>query len=211
VCLNCHGDEFKKAQGPGIQTHAPYARKDCLTCHDPHASNYPSQQVAATGPLCLKCHASVAQARKGAASVHEPLNTGQCTACHSPHSAARPKLMVGEAQAVCLTCHQGLIDSIKSKPSHQPAKQGKCLECHLGHTSARPALLTNDDPRLCQRCHPDNEASRKAHGGIAIKSSPCLGCHRPHFANAPGLIKTYQHDPFARRDCVACHEGGAQK
>jgi len=209
VCLACHGEPYRQAQGPGSQAHAPYAKKECLTCHDPHASNHPSQQVAATGALCLKCHAGVSAARKGAASVHEPLASGRCTACHSPHSARQPKLLVGAPQVVCLSCHQGLGDNMKAKPAHAPAKDGRCLECHLGHASPREALLASDDPRLCQRCHAESESLRQAHGGMAIKAAPCLGCHRPHFAEAKGLIKAFQHDPFARRDCQACHEGGS--
>lgn len=58
-------------------------RMSCTTCHDPHFTPAPSQQVAYFRSKCLVCHGSPAFV-----STHHPQNP-DCIGCHMPHNGAQ--------------------------------------------------------------------------------------------------------------------------
>src|SRR6201997_322716 len=85
VCLTCHSEK-DAAQIKGT-VHKPAVR-DCLTCHDPHTSDFKNQLLKATSGekkdnLCLTCHNQGENVpEKG--SRHAALDMG-CDTCHTTH------------------------------------------------------------------------------------------------------------------------------
>ncbi len=51
ICFTCHGKSEDEYQ------HLPYAQGQCVSCHDPHSSNFPMHLRAEVNTLCLGCHA----------------------------------------------------------------------------------------------------------------------------------------------------------
>src|SRR5579863_3187676 len=85
LCLTCHTE--KDATQIKGTIHKPAVR-DCLTCHDPHTSDFKNQLLKATSGekkdnLCLTCHNQGENVpEKG--SRHAALDMG-CDSCHVTH------------------------------------------------------------------------------------------------------------------------------
>lgn len=79
LCVVCHQDFVK-----GHNVHGPVAVGDCLACHLPHNSQYPSLLKEDPDKVCAICH----QEDRLAAAMHERFvvkNIG-CGECHDPHA-----------------------------------------------------------------------------------------------------------------------------
>jgi hypothetical protein len=60
---------------------------------------------------------------------------------------------------------------------------------------------------MCVKCHSsDTDRTLKAHQMQIARIGKCLSCHEPHVTKEPGLLKPIKHEPFARKDCLECHE-----
>jgi len=79
LCGVCHQDFV---QGDNI--HGPVAVGDCLACHLPHNSPYPSLLKEDPDKVCDLCH----QESRLAAAMHERfvVKTISCGECHDPHA-----------------------------------------------------------------------------------------------------------------------------
>jgi len=91
LCFTCHAD-----MNPSVikgEIHPPGVR-DCLKCHDPHASANQGELLKATAGgtkgenLCLDCHSTGMNVPKGG-SRHAALDTG-CDTCHVVHKSGNP-------------------------------------------------------------------------------------------------------------------------
>ena len=78
LCFVCHKDFIK-----GRFVHGPVAVGECLACHEPHSSSYPSLLKVKRDVVCGTCH----QERRQAASLHETAAGHDiiCVNCHDPH------------------------------------------------------------------------------------------------------------------------------
>lgn len=79
LCLHCHVNFVT-----GSNVHGPVAVGDCLACHLPHSSGYPSLLKESPDKICASCH----QEQRLALAMHERfVNKGiGCGECHDPHS-----------------------------------------------------------------------------------------------------------------------------
>ena len=79
LCGVCHKDFIK-----GHNVHGPVAVGDCLACHMPHNSQYPSLLKADPDEVCTTCH----QESRLAAAMHDRflVKTISCGECHDPHA-----------------------------------------------------------------------------------------------------------------------------
>lgn len=193
LCLGCHADkDATQIQG---HVHQPAVR-DCLTCHDPHASANKNQLLKpASGDkkdnLCLSCHNQGTTApEKG--SRHAALDMG-CDSCHTTHKTgpeATPENqfhLAKAAPALCVDCHDAKDEGLQKAHQNQPFATANCLQCHDPHQSAAPKLM-----------------AKFLHPPFAEKS--CDTCHAPA---KDGKVVLTQAD--AKSLCVTCHDEQAKK
>ncbi|MDH3568520.1 MAG: hypothetical protein OEM61_14360, partial [Desulfobacteraceae bacterium] len=190
--------------------HMPYEDGDCLTCHNPHASDNPGVTTEAQKQLCMSCHSDFEAQMQGMASQHLPVAAGQCSGCHNPHQSKLSSLLLAESPDLCLVCHEELKTRMDEGNSHSPAERD-CQRCHLPHAASIDNLLTLPLQALCGECHEaDDESFQKAHLSIAAEVMNCINCHDPHASKDPKYFKPTMHAPFAARSCDACHIVGKE-
>jgi len=212
LCLTCHAD--KKAADIKGTVHPPAVR-DCLTCHDPHASDNKNQLLKPLSGgekenLCLSCHQTGLNVpEKG--SRHAALDMG-CDTCHlmhktGPEPTTENKFNLAKASpALCLDCHDAKDADLQKAHQNQPFATADCLECHDPHQSSSPKLMVKfmHAPFAaggCDLCH----APAKDGKVVLTQADPkslCVTCHD----TMPKLIETakVQH-PGAMGDCTDCH------
>lgn len=193
LCLNCHAD--KNAASLKGRVHAPTVR-NCLQCHDPHASANANQLLKppegdAGSNLCLSCHTTgVKVAEKG--SRHAALDMG-CATCHVTHKVGEEATrefqyhLTKASPALCLDCHDAGDAALADAHQQQPFAGADCMSCHDPHASSAPKLL-----------------QRFVHQPFGDGS--CAACHQP--AEESKVVLT---QPDSRALCVTCHEETAQK
>lgn len=120
-CQECH----ERKAFEGRFTHAPVEGGSCITCHDPHASDYPALGRKPGAALCLDCHEEVGRRPHVLAGfsgkghpvgtaprlARDPLRPGKsfyCGSCHDPHRGDFPRLMHFDVRSMsyCLICHK---------------------------------------------------------------------------------------------------------
>ena len=212
ICLTCHSDK-DAAQIKGT-VHKPAVR-DCLTCHDPHVSDYKNQLLKATSGdkkdnLCLTCHnQGLNVPEKG--SRHAALDLG-CDTCHTTHKTG-PEMtaenrfhLTKAAPALCVDCHDPKDASLQKAHQNQPFGTANCLQCHDPHQSAAPKLMAKFEhppfaEKQCEVCHAPAKDGKVV---LTQKSAKdlCVTCHEDQVK----LIATakVQH-PGAAGECTDCH------
>ena len=145
LCGGCHDWPLPAPAAPEAARHHPAAAgARCTSCHDPHTAREPALLVARERPLCLRCHAGVAE-RLGAKAVHAPARDG-CAACHAVHGAKGRPLLAEPAAALCGKCHP------------EPARwMGSALRPCAG-----PGRPLHRVPRPARRRTPPREGQRSA-------------------------------------------------
>jgi len=212
LCFTCHGD--KRAADIKGTVHPPAVR-DCLNCHNPHASDNPNQLVKATSGsekenLCLTCHQQGLNVpEKG--SLHAAVEGG-CETCHVVHKTGADPTMENKfhltksAPALCLDCHDAKDEALQKAHHGQPFATANCMECHDPHQSAQPKLMARFthapfDGGGCDTCHEPAKDGKVVLTQKDVKSL-CTTCHD----DKAKLIDTakVQH-PGAAGDCTDCH------
>jgi len=80
---------------------------------------------------------------------------------------------------------------------HEPYRARECGDCHSTTGGNR---LVMEQPDLCYQCHDDfSETYSHLHGPVA--GGYCTGCHHPHMAEYPKMLKRKGQDL-----CLYCHE-----
>lgn len=204
LCLGCHENFRGRLAREAV--HTPVRSGECVSCHNPHASDH--GRLLASGPntVCFGCHQKLVPA--GARSVHKPASEGSCSTCHDAHSAHEKNLLLKPAVELCAGCHQELWTTAqKATVKHQPLQEGGCTTCHNPHASVKgERLLVEREPQLCLGCHKSSTpAFAKAHEGYPVASAGCTTCHDPHGSNTPKMLRGNVHQPVALRQCDKCH------
>lgn len=212
LCLSCHAD--KDADTLKGTVHPPAVR-DCLKCHDPHASDNKNQLLKpASGEkgknLCLDCHTQgVNVPEKG--SRHAALDMG-CDTCHITHKTGE----VGKVEfdnhltkappALCLDCHDAKDEALIKAHQGQPFATANCLQCHDPHQSAQPKLMAafTHPPfaeKSCDTCHAPAKDGKVVLTNADTKAL-CVTCHSDE---AEKIDKAKVPHPGAQGECIACH------
>jgi len=229
-CYRCHPrlDDDKSV-------HAPIKKGDCKGCHDPHSSEFAPLLVAEKGKLCFECHK--ADKLKHGKAAHTPFAEGRCLDCHDPHRSEAAPVLRASGKALCLECHGPKASGaaaarapfridLGKKKVHKPLQgDGTCQTCHTQkHGGATRALLTAPTAaQTCFKCHQKYDDLPYVHG--AVKTGKCTGCHDPHSADEPGLLRASKkqqvcfachkddltgrrviHKPIEEKGCTACHD-----
>ena len=190
---------------PNSTLHDPFEEGECLSCHNPHASEHEGVLNARQDVLCFDCHEDVGDELAEATSKHEPAVNGECTSCHSPHQAALDPLLLAKSPDLCLACHTDIGEKLDEQRAHKPAAKD-CMNCHKPHSSIHPKLNTLPLLELCGECHDyEEEPFKEAHLDIKAVDMNCNSCHAPHASKDKKFFKQKVHSPFAKRTCEDCH------
>ena len=212
LCVTCHAD--KKAADLKGTVHPPAVR-DCLTCHNPHASDNKNELLKPVSGgekenLCSTCHQTGLHVpEKG--SRHAALDAG-CDTCHVPHkSGADPTPenrfhLAKSSPALCLDCHDANDAELKKAHNNQPFATADCVQCHDPHQSDSPKLMAKFQHAPfqgngCDTCHAPAKDGKVVLTQTDTKAL-CLTCHD----DKGKQIETakVQH-PGAAGDCTDCH------
>lgn len=164
-------------------------QQSCGTCHvadDPGKHEF--RYAASGGELCTGCHANLIQHEY----KHAPASSGLCTFCHSAHESQFAGHLKFPPEALCVSCHNKIVpDGVKIV--HGPVAQGRCTACHDPHSSNNDSQLVEAVPQLCFGCHDQDQTDHEG------KTLPAV--------EQVFVDKTLtQHPPFARGDCLLCHD-----
>ena len=212
LCFTCHADK-NPAQIKGV-VHKPAVR-DCLKCHDPHASDNPEHLLKPVSGgekenLCLGCHAiGVSIAEKG--SRHAALDAG-CDTCHTIHKTGASgeieftQHLKKATPALCLECHDPKDENLAKAHQGQPFQKADCVTCHDPHESGEPKLMQAflHPPfaeKQCDLCHAPAKDGKVVLAQASSKEI-CVTCHDD---KAKGIEAAKVQHPGAAGECVDCH------
>lgn len=196
LCTDCHSDALPREGTPErLRPHAMIPEGECGRCHEPHSSQNAGFLRLPAGRLCHECHEGKTR------SFHEAkgFSIYICSRCHDLHRPNQPHLIVDASRSLCTKCHDF---SGEAAFRHSFVEEGRCFLCHSFHE----APLQGTIAETCLPCHRESPALPGAHGGIAFEGSDCTRCHLPHRSGRAKLMMPVEHQPFADRECGACHE-----
>ena len=213
LCFTCHAD--KNPSGIKGKIHSPGVR-DCLKCHDPHASANQGELLKATSGgtkgenLCLDCHSTGMNVPKGG-SRHAALDTG-CDACHVVHKSGNPGQaefayhLAKAAPQLCLDCHDVNAEDLRKAHQNQPFASSDCLQCHDPHESRSPKLMqaflhSPFENKMCDSCHQPAKDG-KVVLTAADSKAVCVTCHEEQ---AKQIASAKVRHPGAQGNCTDCH------
>lgn len=223
-CVLCHGEGSEKPataifhtrHGSQTDPYAPFADRQCETCHGPGKEHARAQRKGKDGnpPLtfghgsdtlpteqnqvCLDCHTSRGRLA-WIGSTHESEDLS-CASCHQVHAKRDPMFDQLEQQQICFNCHASKrSDTLKS--SSHPLRFGgmACSSCHDPHNGNNDFLLQRSTVNTtCYICHAEKR------GPVLWEHAPvsedCTLCHRPHGSNHPAML--VKRPPVL---CQQCH------
>jgi len=207
LCAGCHA-AVSQAVAAGAFPHPP-AQRDCLACHEAHASSNSRALLELGDPaLCVRCH-NPTRPLFVKAHVDYPVARSRCSSCHDPHASD----------------HRGILWA----NVHRPIVTRMCAQCHQEASSAEPTRLKKEPRELCRGCHSELYQETAARNRIhwpVVDDTGCANCHDPHAAKTAGLLRAPQqtlcggchadavarqrgsktaHQPVAEGDCSTCH------
>jgi len=201
--------------------HDPFKR-DCLQCHDQHASREDKLLKNNVPGLCTSCHSDIAQKTQNASVPHSPvLSDRACLNCHVPHVSGETRLLkAGGQMTLCLDCHNkpivkpdgSKIESVATMMAtgqhlHGALDNGSCAQCHDVHGGTHAALLVRnytksfyqqfdaDAYALCFGCHKQELATERLTTTATNFRNGDVNLHYVH-VTGPGE---------AGRSCRVCH------
>jgi len=140
LCAMCH----EAAKGPVL--HGPYKNGQCLTCHDPHSSEFKAETRAAVNSLCLACHADQ-QAQTETVTLFSSQKISKADFDAIPKIDLDPTQRFG---------HPWVTHPVAqvADPLHAGEKMS-CLSCHTPHASAGENLIVSvkGARNVCSACH----------------------------------------------------------
>jgi len=140
LCAKCH--EAKKE--PVL--HGPYKNGQCLTCHDPHSSEFKAQTRAAGNSLCLECHAPK-RVTLDTVSLFSSQKIAKVDFEAIPKIELDPTLRFGHPRPTHPVAE--VADPLSG------GEKMSCLSCHAPHASTLPNLLVTakGGGDVCDACH----------------------------------------------------------
>jgi predicted CXXCH cytochrome family protein len=86
LCYQCHDDfEPEPLREEGNWLHGPFAAGQCVACHGPHKTAYPTLlKHAPREEICGRCHREE-DLRPAAGAGHGKPDSPPCIDCHDPH------------------------------------------------------------------------------------------------------------------------------
>ena len=158
LCFTCHDKAKEEVK------HGPYEKGQCVTCHDPHTSDFPKQTRAEGNSLCLACHLDrrTTDAKVKLFGAQEIADTDFQ---QIPKIALDPTGKFG---------HPMGMHPVADYANPGTGEKISCLTCHNQHASPNENLIQvaydkNKKPvDMCDSCHlaRDNAALTAAEASI---------------------------------------------
>ena len=150
LCAMCH-----EASKDPVQ-HGPFKNGQCLTCHDPHSSEFKAQTRAAGNSLCLACHADQ-QAPGDTVTLFGSAKISKADFDAIPKIDLDPTQRFGHPWVTHPVAQ--VADPLRA------GEKMSCLSCHTPHASAQDNLIVSvkGAANVCSQCHQivDQQAAAK--------------------------------------------------
>ncbi len=181
LCLTCHSDIEQTTKDATVPHKALASEQKCLTCHDPHFSNYPRQLRKQPMDLCLSCHdreynnpsgkiADMKTVLQASSDKHGPIREGDCTGCHNPHGSPNFRMLREPFPPVFYA-------------PYSESNYKLCFMCHENSIANTEYTTTLTNFRN------GNRNLHFVHVNKAVKGRTCRACHDPHGTNNPKHIR----------------------
>ncbi len=225
LCLACHSDI---EEAIGKKNPHPVVEEGCLSCHNPHSSEYSLLLRDKMDVLCANCHdilEDTFQGKHGRQPValfgcglchnshgsdedkllnskfrHAPFEAGECSACHKRVQGRKIRLR-GNGASLCYACHSDKETEFAKNSLHTPLKKDECSGCHNPHLANSELLLVKEGNALCVNCHGKVGALVKKKYVHAPVEDSCQSCHSPHAADY-----RFNLAEEATTLCLNCHD-----
>ena len=143
----------------------PHASKECIACHDPHASTKFDSQAEGLGVTkgCKDCHDD---AKYAEANIH---NGATCVDCH-----------MGKASKSAIATNDGLNGDLKTHIFEiNPAADGNTTFFSADGSKANENKLGVPLNFICYKCHKDDQGvgGPNSHRSMAQLSAKATGFH----------------------------------
>lgn len=176
LCLSCHDDVRSTVEHAKTPHGALVEGRQCLNCHDAHATGFPRLLRNNARSLCLECHNKPIETPRGVIrnigevlakgkSLHGPIASDNCSACHQIHGGDRFRLLVKEypsefyapfreeSYALCFSCHERSIVLSPRTTALTDFRNGED-NLHFVHVNRKTK------GRTCRACHETHAGDR---------------------------------------------------
>jgi len=163
LCYYCHEEPMQQKFA-----HLPYAKGECLACHDAHGSAGPSLLRLPDPELCLDCHRrdyrtdstetlNIRRLVSGQMKAHSAIDLDGCLSCHLSHGSEFRALLsdhypeedylpaLPENFGLCFLCHDTDLLSARETESATGFRNGT-TNLHWLH-------INGSKGRNCRICH----------------------------------------------------------
>lgn len=158
LCAMCH----EVSRDPVI--HGPVKSGQCLSCHDPHGSEFKAHTRADGNALCLACHAP--QRTSG-----DTVTVFKTVSMSNRDFQAIPKIELDATRTVGHPLANHPVGDIPNPLD--PKGKMSCLSCHQQHSSTQPNLMVPSPKgkNLCDTCHQVLDEQKKGKVGKSNQPS----------------------------------------
>lgn len=217
-CLLCHTEMLPKFRQ--YLVHDPFFKKDCLSCHLPHAERLYKEKkvtyVETKGKKFLRRACGEVFRIKPESPCGRLIGISEVSATRRARTVSS-KLVdnyheIGKAglrmaqKELCLTCHQALLPQVEMEFQHNPFERGLCTGCHDPHAADYINLLLAEEADLCVSCHRLRSDFALPILHRPFKERACVSCHHPHASDYAGILQDNQ-----KVICFACHPKTARE
>ena len=142
LCFTCHDKAKEEVK------HGPYEKGACVTCHDPHTSDFPKQlRAELNANFCLECHGP----RK---DVPEKVALFKSQEITRDEFVQIPKIFLSADQSNGHPIDRHPTTGVRNPM--KPEEKLTCTSCHATHASTEAKLLPHADKEgrdVCAQCH----------------------------------------------------------
>jgi predicted CXXCH cytochrome family protein len=176
LCLSCHESIRQTVETATTRHAAVTSERQCLNCHDPHATDHARMLLADMKTLCFECHdreiplsgggaiSDIKSIVEGGTSLHGPVAQDNCAACHMIHGGDNFRILIREyppefyapfaeeRYALCFSCHDRQLVYDERTTTLTDFRNGD-VNLHYLHVNRETK------GRTCRACH-ETHASR---------------------------------------------------
>jgi predicted CXXCH cytochrome family protein len=188
LCYTCHADKQQDIKEATTPHKALDQERKCLTCHDPHFSNYGKQLIKQPEDLCLSCHDREYSGQNGTianikailannSDHHGPIKQGDCSGCHNPHGSRNFRMLRENFPELFYA-------------GYNPDNYKLCFMCH------EKSIAKDETTKTLTNFRNGDRNLHFVHVNKFVKGRTCRACHDAHATNNPKHIR--DKVPFAK-------------